>query len=362
MLAFLSIWQMKIAQVSPLIESTPPRSYGGIERVVAYLTDELTHMGHEVTLFATADSSAQASRLVPCAETGLRGSNAIDPVARHVAMLETVVQMADEFDIIHFHLDYLHLPLARALAWPHITTLHGRLDRADHQLLYCRFPEVPLVSISDSQRKPLSSVNWRATVYNGIPERTGTLPTQKREYLAFMGRIAPEKGVIDAIHIARKAGLPLRIAAKVDREWASYFRESVEPLMRASNVTFLGEIGESAKDDFLGGAFALLFPIDWPEPFGLVMVEAMARGTPVIAYSRGAVPEVLDEGMSGFLVDSVESAVAAVHKLDRIDHHRCRQLFESRFTARRMATDYLEVYRQILKDRSASVARSPVNF
>jgi len=287
----------------------------------------------------------------------------VDPVAHHLIMLESVSRMAGEFDIIHFHLDYLHLPLARAMHWPHITTLHGRLDRAEQHLFYHHFSQMPLVSISNSQRQPLSGVNWRATVYNGIPRQSHALSTSQRDYLAFMGRISPEKGVIDAIQIARKAGLPLSIAAKVDAEFQSYFENAVLPLMRQSDVSFLGEIGGDDKEDFLGGARALLFPINWPEPFGLVMIEAMACGTPVIAFPRGAVPEVLVEGESGFMVDSVDAAVEAVGKLDRIDHRRCRQLFEERFTAKRMATDYLDVYRRILKGHDASAAAcSPVNF
>jgi len=338
---------MKIAQVSPLFESTPPKSYGGIERVVAFLTDELTTQGHEVTLFATADSTAKASRLIPGAERGLRSEGCRDPMVRHLAMLETVSAMAAEFDIIHFHLDYLHMPLARVQHWPHVTTLHGRLDQTDLKILYRHYSDLPLVSISDAQRVPIPDLDWYGTVYNGQPLNLQRFCPAGGEYLAFVGRMNPDKGVEEAIAIARAAGMPLKLAAKIDNEWKPYFEEKIQPLLKKSDTEFVGEIGDAEKTQFLGNARGLIFPIKWPEPFGLVMIEAMACGTPVVAFPMGAVPEVVAEGVSGFVVGSIDAAVEAVGQLDQIDRRRCRAHFERRFSAERMAEGYLKIYRRI---------------
>jgi glycosyltransferase involved in cell wall biosynthesis len=336
---------MRIAQIAPLIESVPPRLYGGTERIVAYLTDALVEQGHEVTLFASGDSRTLAE-LVPCSDRALRLDPAVrDPLPYYAVMLDRVRRRAIEFDVLHFHIDYLHFPLFRDLAGHTLTTQHGRLDLPDLPVAYRVFPEFPLVSISDDQRRPCPDWNWLKTVHHGIPENL--LPWSPRAaggYLAFLGRICPEKQPDHAITIARRAGVPLKIAAKVDCVDQTYFEEVIRPLLRDPLVEYLGEIGEREKAAFLGGASALLFPIDWPEPFGLVMIEAMACGTPVIAYRRASVPEILDHGLTGFVVDGPESAVAAVAELDRLDRAAVRARFEERFTARRMANDYLAAY------------------
>ena len=335
---------MRIAQVSPLYESVPPALYGGTERVVAYLTEELVRAGHDVTLFASGDSTTRA-RLVEGAPRSLRlDPGCRDPLPHHFRMLELVAREASEFDLIHFHVDYLHFPLSRRLATPHLTTLHGRLDIPDLFPLYEEFGEIPLVSISDAQRLPIPRANWRATVHHGLPRDLLSLREQPGDYLAFLGRISPEKGVELAISIALAAGMKLRIAAKVDDADREYFQSVVRPLLQNPGIEFVGEIREPDKNEFLGGARALLFPVDWPEPFGLVMIEAMACGTPVIARPRGSVPEVLEEGVTGFLAETEEDAVAALARLDRFDRRRCRSAFEARFTAERMARDYLGLY------------------
>jgi len=340
---------VRIAQVAPLYESVPPQMYGGTERVVSYLTEELVRQGHDVTLFASGDSVTGAT-LVPASPTALRLSTAVvDPIAHHVAMIEDVFNRSADFDIIHFHLDYLHYPLARRLPIPSVTTQHGRLDISDLQPLYQRFGDLPVVSISDSQREPLPDINWQGTVYHGLPERQYTLRSQAGQYLAFLGRISPEKGVDRAIEIASRAGIPLKIAAKVDRADQEYFDSIVRPLLDNSLIEFIGEIGYPDKDEFLGNALALLFPINWPEPFGLVMIEAMACGTPVVAYNRGSVPEIIDEGVSGFIVEDEISAVAAVGRLAQVNRGAVRKQFETRFTARRMALDYLAAYRGMME-------------
>ncbi|HET7497639.1 MAG TPA: glycosyltransferase family 4 protein [Candidatus Eisenbacteria bacterium] len=335
---------MKIAQVAPLHESVPPRLYGGTERVVSYLTEELVSLGHQVTLFASGDS-VTAAELIPGSPTALRlNASAGDPIAAHVLLLEKVFQQAHRFDVVHFHCDYLHFPLSRRSRLPNVTTLHGRLDLPDLEPLYREFANLPLVSISNAQRTPIPWAGWRATVYHGLPESAWTPRLDPGGYLAVLGRVSPEKGVDVAIEIARRAGVPLRIAAKVDRADQDYFDAVIRPLLREPGVEFLGEIGEGDKEAFLGGAMALLFPIDWPEPFGLVMIEAMACGTPVIAYRRGSVPEVLDDGATGYVVSDVAQAVTAVERLEAIDRSRVRRVFERRFSARRMARDYLDVY------------------
>lgn len=338
---------MRIAQISPLHESVPPKYYGGTERVVSYLTEELVRLGHEVTLFASGDSVTRAA-LKSQTPRALRLNPAcIDPLAHHVRMLERVFREAEDFDILHFHLDYLHFPMARLVGRPTLTTQHGRLDIPDLVPLYREFTDMRLVSISNYQRRPLPFANWVATVYHGLPRHLYRFHPEPGEYLAFLGRISPEKRVDRAIEIAVRCDLPLRIAAKVDKVDEAYYHEQIKPLLKHPLVTYLGEIGEQEKDDFLGGAMALLFPIDWPEPFGLVMVEALAYGTPVIAFRNGSVPEVLEDGKTGFIVNSVDEAVAAVRKLNRLSRRDCRKAFETRFTAERMARDYLKIYYQL---------------
>jgi glycosyltransferase involved in cell wall biosynthesis len=335
---------MRIAQIAPLIESVPPRLYGGTERIVSYLTEELVRQGHYVTLFASGDSLTTAE-LVPCAERALRLEPTVrDPLPYYMVMLDRVRWRAHEFDVLHFHIDYLHFPLFRDLAPRTLTTQHGRLDLPDLPVAYRAFPEYPLVSISDDQRRPCPDWYWVRTVHHGLPPSLYPFSPGEGGYLAFLGRICPEKRPDHAIEIARRAGLPLKIAAKVDRADQAYFDEVIRPLLRDPLVEFVGEIGEQGKPAFLGGARALLFPIDWPEPFGLVMIEAMACGTPVIAYRRGSVPEVLEHGWTGFLVDDVAGAVGAVASLEQLDRGLIRARFEQRFTARRMAKDYLEAY------------------
>lgn len=340
---------MRIAQVAPLIESVPPKLYGGTERVVSYLTEELVRQGHDVTLFASGDSRT-AARLVPGSETALRLNPAVrDPWPYHVIMLDDVRRRASEFDILHFHIDFYHFPLFREMAGRTVTTLHGRLDLPDLPTLYRAFPEMPLVSISNDQRRPLPLVNWAATVYHGLPRDLMSFDSGgNRYYLAFLGRISPEKRPDRAIEIARRAGLPLKIAAKVDAADQLYFEEKIKPLLDDPLVEFVGEIGEADKAAFLGGAIALLFPIDWPEPFGLVMIEAMACGTPVIAWRRGSVPEIIEDDVTGYVVDSIDAAVAAVPLAMQLDSAAVRRRFEARFTAERMAEDYLRIYRSLV--------------
>ncbi len=345
---------MRIAQVSPLYESVPPKYYGGTERVVSYLTEELVAQGHDVTLFASGDSVTKARLLAPCRRSLRLDKNCIDQLSHHLLMLEMVAQRAREFDIIHYHVDYLHFPLSRRVARPHLTTLHGRLDIPDLLPLYREFRDMPVVSISNAQREPLPFANWQATVYHGLPLDLYTFRPGPGRYLAFLGRVSPEKRVDWAIQIALHAGLELKIAAKVDRVDKEYFESVIKPLLKEPGIEYVGEIGEGEKNEFLGNALALLFPIDWPEPFGLVMIEALACGTPVIAYRRGSVPEVLEHGVTGFVVHGLDEAVRAVEQIDQIGRGRCRAVFEERFSARRMAQDYLAIYRNIL---AASVRR-----
>jgi glycosyltransferase involved in cell wall biosynthesis len=347
---------MRIAQVAPLYESVPPKYYGGTERVVSYLTEELVQQGHDVTLFASGDSVTSA-RLAAASRRALRlDKHGIEPLAHQVLLLERVVQRAGSFDVIHFHVDYLHFPYSRRHSTPQLTTLHGRLDIPDLVPLYREFRDMPVVSISAAQREPLPFAAWIGTVHHGLPRSLYRFQPEGGEYLAFLGRIAPEKRVDRAIEIARRVGLPLKIAAKVDDVDRAYFENLIEPLLDHPRIEYLGEIGEGEKDEFLGGARALLFPIDWPEPFGLVMVEAMACGTPVIAFSGGSVPEVLDEGETGFIVDDLDNAVAAVHRVGELSRARCREVFEERFTATRMAYDYLELYSTLLEARNRGAA------
>ena len=348
---------MKIAQVAPLYESVPPQLYGGTERVVSYLTEELVRQGHQVTLFASGDSVTQA-RLVAACPRALRLDPAcVDQLAHHIVLLEQVFRQARAFDLLHFHIDYFHFPLSLRQHIPTVTTLHGRLDLPDLVPMYQLFPSMPVVSISDAQRAPLPWVNWLGTVYHGVPENLYTFRETPGTYLAFIGRIAPEKGVEQAIAIAQQAGMPLKIAAKVDRADRDYFREVVQPLLHQHPlVDYIGEVGGETKDTFLGEAYALLFPIEWPEPFGLVMIEAMACGTPVIAYPRGSVPEVLEDGVTGWIVADIEEAVQAVGRVPALSRTRCRQVFEARFSASRMAQDYLRLYTQLLGGTSRRAA------
>ena len=348
---------MRIAQVAPLYESVPPKYYGGTERIVSYLTEELVRQGHDVTLFASGDSVTKA-RLVAGARRSLRlDKHCIDQLAHHVLMLERVLQRSGEFDVIHFHVDYLHYTLSRRQSFPHVTTLHGRLDIPDLVPLYREFGDVPVVSISDAQREPLPWVNWQATVYHGLPEDLYRFRSTPGDYLAFLGRISPEKRVDRAVEIAREVQIPLRIAAKVDLVDKNYFA-GIESALRGNPlIEFVGEIGDGEKDEFLGNARALLVPIDWPEPFGLVMIEAMACGTPVIAYRNGSVPEVMEDGSTGFIVEELDDAVEAVRRLPSISRARCREVFEQRFTAARMARDYVEVYERLIAGKVRQGAR-----
>jgi glycosyltransferase involved in cell wall biosynthesis len=346
---------MRIAQVAPLYESVPPRLYGGTERIVSYLTEELTRQGHDVTLFASGDSLTSA-RFVPGCPRSLRlDPECVDQTVHHVVMLEEVFRRADEFDVVHFHVDYLHYPLSRRQPVTRVTTLHGRLDLPDLLPLYDEFRDEPVVSISRAQRIPIPGANWLGTIYHGIPESLYDVRPSAGTYLAFLGRISPEKRLDRAILIAREAGWPLRIAAKVDRADRDYFERIIAPMLDDPLIEFIGEIGDADKGDFLGAAAALLFPIDWPEPFGLVMIEALACGTPVIAYRHGSVPEVLEHGRTGFIVDDIPAAVRAVHRIGELDRARCRQVFLERFTAERMARDYLAIYERLVRLQPARI-------
>jgi glycosyltransferase involved in cell wall biosynthesis len=340
---------MRIAQIAPLFERVPPKLYGGTERIVSYLTEELVKQGHDVTLFASGDSKTSA-KLVPCCELALRLDPIVrDPLPYHVIMLDEVRRRSRSFDVLHFHIDLLHGPLACDFIDRTLTTLHGRLDLPDLPPFYETFRELPLVSISNDQRRYLPQANWAGLVHHGLP--SGLLPFQPNpagSYLAFLGRIAPEKGPDRAIEIAARAGMPLKIAAKVDRVDQAYWDEKIRPMIQTySNVEFVGEISECDKASFLGEALALLFPIEWPEPFGLVMIEAMACGTPVIAFRSGSVPEVLKDGTSGFIVDTIEQASAAARRITEVNRAAVRAEFERRFTVEHMARGYLEIYREL---------------
>src|SRR5690349_21060027 len=340
---------MKIAQVAPLIESVPPRLYGGTERIVSYLTEELVRLGHDVTLFASGDSITSAE-LAPCCTRALR----LDPTVRDIIpyfmlMIDKVRERAEEFDVLHFHIDLFHFPLFRSLAARTLTTLHGRQDLGDLKPFYSRFGDMPLVSISNDQRKPLPHANFVATIQHGIPADLHRPSFEPGRYLAFLGRISPEKRPDRAIRIARAAGIPLKIAAKVDKVDEDYFRNDIFPLLNGPGIEFIGEINEREKTKFLGDAAALLFPIDWPEPFGLVMIEAMACGTPVLAFCCGSVPEIIEDGVTGKVVNSEEEAIAALPEILLYDRRVVRQRFEERFSAARMANEYVSVYRNLLR-------------
>jgi glycosyltransferase involved in cell wall biosynthesis len=341
---------MRIAQIAPLAEAVPPRLYGGTERIVSYLSEELVRQGQEVIVYATGDSRTRAE-LVACAPKALRLDPSVrDPVPHVLMMLNEVRRRAHEFDVLHFHMDLLHFPVFSDVAAHTVTTLHGRLDLPDLPPFYRRFQEFPLVSISNDQRRPLPGANWVGTVYHGLPPELLRFTTSADQgYLAFLGRISPEKRPDRAIEIARRAGFPLRMAAKVDPADRDYFERHIRPLLKDPLVQFIGEIGDTDKSDFLGNARALLFPIDWPEPFGLVVIESMACGTPVIAFARGSVPEVIEDGVTGFIVTDIEDAVRAVGRLEELDRREIRRRFEQRFSAERMASDYLEIYQQLAR-------------
>jgi glycosyltransferase involved in cell wall biosynthesis len=347
---------MRIAQISPLMEAAPPKLYGGTERIVAYLTDELVALGHEVTLFASGDSVTTA-RLDAACPRALRLDLTIrDHVAPLIAMLERVAQRADEFDLIHLHCDYLGYPVLRRAGTPFLATLHGRLDLPELSLIYGAFPDVPVVSISDSQRAPLPQPRYIATIHHGIPEHLLEPGSGAGGYLAFLGRISPEKAPDRAIRIAARAGLPLKIAAKVDAVDRAYFAAEIEPLLAQPHVEYIGEIAEHQKSGFLGNAAALLFPINWREPFGLAMIEAMACGTPVIGWRNGSVEEVVEDGVTGFVVDNEEAAAVAARRAPLLDRARIRRVFERRFTARRMAEDYVRIYHVLAGSRTLRAA------
>jgi glycosyltransferase involved in cell wall biosynthesis len=347
---------LKIAQVSPLYESVPPRAYGGTERVVSYLTEELVRRGHEVTLYASGDSVTTAC-LRTCAPSGLRLQKGVtDPLSYHVCMLETVYREAGDYDLVHFHVDYLHYPLFRRSSVRHVTTLHGRLDLPELVPLYREFIDVPLVSISLAQREPIPWTNWVGNVYHGIPAPGDqAADAENHDYLAFVGRLSPEKRLDRAVEIAEKAGMPLKVMAKVADCERGYFDTCIRHLLTKPLVEFLGEGTEREKMDLLAGALALLFPIDWPEPFGLVMVEAFSVGTPVVAYAGGAVREVVDEGVTGFVVDGIDDAVKAVEMCASIDRAGVRRVFEERFSVGRMVDDYLSLYETLAAEEPLSL-------
>jgi glycosyltransferase involved in cell wall biosynthesis len=342
--------KMRIAQVAPLTESVPPTGYGGTERIVSYLTDKLVDMGHEVTLFASGDSITKAHLIAPTPVALRHQPEVIDPIAHIFYMLELVQQLKHEFDFIHYHVDYFHFPFSRRNAVAQCTTMHGRLDIPDLKVLFKEFREMPLISISNSQRKPLPYSNFMKTIYHGLPPQLFRFNENPGKYLAFVGRISPEKRLDRAIEIATRTGIPLKVAAKIDKVDVEYYEQKIRPLMDHPLVEFIGEINDREKSDFFGNACAVLFPIDWPEPFGLVMIEAMACGTPVIAFNCGSVPEVIDEEKTGYVVNSIEEAVEKVKNIQSLDRRLCRKIFEERFTDLRMANDYLMVYKQLVEE------------
>jgi len=343
--------------VAPLFESVPPQLYGGTERVVSWLTEELIELGHDVTLFASGDSRTAGRLVAVCPVSLWRDPSTRETLPQHVRMLELVFRDLSRFDVIHFHCDYIHFPLVRRLPCVNVTTLHGQVHLPDVGSLFEEYSEVPLVSVSDAQRRPLPDANWRATVYHGLPRDLHVFQPNAANYLAFLGRISPEKRLDRAIEIARAAGKPLKIAAKIYDEDRAYFQETISPLLNKyhSFVEFIGEVGGERKNEFLRNASALIFPIDWAEPFGLVMIEALACGTPVIAWRNGSVPEIIDDGRTGFVVESIADAVAAVRKAPEIRRLECRRVFEKRFDSRRMALDYVSVYQRLLSGAAATL-------
>ncbi|MGH9434521.1 MAG: glycosyltransferase family 4 protein [Terriglobia bacterium] len=348
---------MRIAQVAPLYESVPPKTYGGTERVVSYLTEELVQQGHDVTLFASGDSETGARLISPCRKSLRLDTHCVDQMAYHILLIEKVFKYARDFDLIHFHIDYLHFPRSRRERVAHVTTLHGRLDLRDLVPIYREFDDMPVISISNTQRRPLPWANWQATVYHGLPDGLYTFHEKRGKYLSFLGRISPEKGTDEAIQIAKRAGIPLKIAAKVDRVDREYFENIIKPLLNCSLVEYIGEVGEREKDEFLGNSLALLSPVNWPEPFGLVMIEAMACGTPVVAYDCGSIPEIVHDGVTGFIVKDLDFALEAVAKVPGLSRKACRRAYEERFTASRMSQAYLAVYENLLESsREMAVA------
>jgi glycosyltransferase involved in cell wall biosynthesis len=342
---------MKIAQVAPVFERVPPKRYGGTERVISYLTEELVRQGHDVTLFATGDSVTKAKLVSPIEQSKRFDTTRQEWLVYQSVMMDQLVEVALEFDLIHFHTDYFHFPILRKLQVPHLTTLHGRLDLPELVPLYRHFDHVPVVSISESQRLPLSWVNWLSTVHHGLPENQYHFSAAPEDYFVFVGRASPEKGLDQAIEIALRCGVPLRIAAKVDKQDEAYFEKVVSPLLGHPLIDFIGEVGEPEKQVLIANAKAFLFLIDWPEPFGMVMIEAFACGTPVIAYRHGSVPEIMEDGVTGFIVDDLEQAIQAAGRIGSIDRRLCRKKFEDRFTAERMAQDYLQIYHRIQSEK-----------
>jgi glycosyltransferase involved in cell wall biosynthesis len=335
---------LRIAQVAPLVETVPPEAYGGTERIVSYLTEELVRLGQDVTLFASGGSTT-AAKLVPISERSVRSDPDVkDPLTRTIVEIEEVLKRTEDFDLIHFHDGYVHFPLSRRLEIPTVTTTHGRMDLLDLVSIFREFPDVPLISISNQQRSPLPFANWIATVQHGIPEHLFSFRPDPEGYLAFVGRICPEKRPDRAIEIAKQVGVPLKIAAKVDKVDEQYFESEIKPMLDSPLIEFIGEVNDQEKNALLGGARALLFPIDWPEPFGLVMIESLACGTPVVAFECGSVPEVLEDGKTGFIVRTMEEAKQAVEKIETISRSVCRQEFERRYTSARMAENYLLAY------------------
>jgi glycosyltransferase involved in cell wall biosynthesis len=340
---------MKIAQVAPLYEAVPPKLYGGTERVVYYLTEELVSLGHNVTLFASGDSQTSAKLVAHVPEALRLNKSCEDSLAPHIIQLEEVVERADEFDIIHFHTDYIHFPFTHKLSTTYVTTLHGKLTIPELQLIYNKFSDQPVISISNNQRRPLPQANWVTTVYHGIPFDLHKAGNGRDGYLAFLGRVSPEKGLDKSISVAKAVGIKLKIAAKVDKADQEYYEEQIKPLLDHPLIEFIGEINEEQKTEFLGNASALLFLINWDEPFGIVTIEAMACGTPVIAFSRGSVPEIIENGKNGFVVKDEEQAIEAVKQVSSLDRKKVRECFEKRFTSRRMALNYLKVYQRLQK-------------
>lgn len=347
---------MRIAQVAPLYESVPPQKYGGTERVVSVLTEELVRQGHQVTLFASGDSQTHARLCAPCPRALRTDPACVDPLAYHALMYERVFQEAGNFDLIHFHTDYQHFPLSRRCATPVLHTHHGRLDIPELIPLLQEFREIPSISISNAQRAPAPWINWQATIYHGLARNTHPFTAEPGDYLAFLGRVSPEKGLDEAVAIAERVGMPLKVAAKIDARDAHYYDTVARQVLAHPLVEFIGEVGGADKDRLLGNARAVLFPIRWPEPFGLVMIEALACGTPVIAYRRGSVPEIVEHGVTGFVVDDVAGAVAAVAQLDTISRAACRHAFETRFSTARMTEDYLGVYQRLVARARPSLA------
>ena len=344
---------MKIAQVAPLWESVPPKLYGGTERIVSYITEELVRMGHEVTLFASGDSDTAARLEAVCPQALRLNTGIFNRDAPMLMLQERSLGAEGDFDVIHSHLDFLGFPLARRNPRPVVTTLHGRLDLPELQPVFREFADMPLVSISDAQRRPLPWANWEATIHHGLPAHLYTYHSQHQGYLAFLGRISPEKRPDHAIEVAKRTGLPLRIAAKVDPADLQYYRSEIEPLLDHPLIEFIGEISDAEKNDFVGNALALVCPYDWPEPFGLVLIEALACGTPVLAYRRGSIPEIIEHGTTGFVSENLTEMVAAVERIGEIDRQRCRASFDQRFTADRMARDYVALYERIIEERMA---------